>query len=181
MNCIWTPFVNRYKKYFVDFFLIGFEPVFTFLFKEYTQLRKDLNITRRKLFSRLKVKNSSQILLEVAFECLYKKEDYIKQEDRPREELREWEIKNELDEKSDPLKFFHNNRFYKISITPIIYPSINNSFCLRVLQSFFILLAASATSNLFTSLACVGQMLMQRIQLIHFLWSVWDAFLMGIA
>lgn len=38
MNCIWTPFVNRYKKYFVDFFLIGFEPVFTFLFKEYTQL-----------------------------------------------------------------------------------------------------------------------------------------------
>ncbi len=89
MNCIWTPFVNRYKKYFVDFFLIGFEPVFTFLFKEYTQLRKDLNITRRKLFSRLKVKNSSQILLEVSFECLYKKEDYIKQEDRAREELRE--------------------------------------------------------------------------------------------
>ena len=63
--------------------------MFTFLFKEYTQLRKDLNITRRKLFSRLKVKNSSQILLEVSFECLYKKEDYIKQEDRAREELRE--------------------------------------------------------------------------------------------
>lgn len=74
--------------------------MFIFLFKEYTQLRKDLNITRRKLFSRLKVKNSSQILLEVSFECLYKKEDYIKQEDRPLEELREEEIKNELDERA---------------------------------------------------------------------------------
>ena len=57
----------------------------------------------------------------------------------------------------------------------------NNSFRFDPAQAFFSFCTAPAKSSLLTALACSGQMLTHRIQLIHFLLSVCAGSSAGIA